>query len=87
MTLTKAISELLEELERPDLTEEEKKALNKYKRWLFSIKTTVTNNKEFLAEHKNVHPCFHDGWEYCDSACSICPKNNISSSTTTGDIK
>jgi len=46
MTLNKAIDELLAELQNPNLTEEEKRALDKYKMWLFGIKTTVSNNTE-----------------------------------------
>lgn len=47
MTLTKAYMELLDELQRDDITEYEKEALIKYSAWLSSIKSTVTNNKEF----------------------------------------
>lgn len=46
MTLTKAISELIAEMYNPNLSEVERSALQKYRTWLFSIKTTVTNNKE-----------------------------------------
>ena len=47
MTLTKAVTELIAELQRPDLTEEEKKALEKYQHWLFGIKKTVSNSTDW----------------------------------------
>jgi len=46
MTLNKACKELIEELNRENLTEEERSVLEKYKMWLFGIKSTVSNNTE-----------------------------------------
>jgi len=49
MTLNKAVGELIEELynNSSNLTDAELKALDKYKMWLFGIKTTVSNNTEY----------------------------------------
>lgn len=56
MTLNKAIQELFAELNRTDLTEEEKKALEKYKTWLCSIKATVSNNSPYWHPYPQEKP-------------------------------
>lgn len=60
MTLNKAIQELFAELNRTDLSEEEKKALEKYKTWLCSIKGTVSNNTPYWHPYPQEEPKEHD---------------------------
>lgn len=56
MTLNKAIQELFAELNRTDLSEEEKNALEKYKTWLCSIKGTVSNNTPYWHPYPKEKP-------------------------------